>query len=288
MSRKAKKKLERIILYFLVVLIVAVVLGPFIWMFLCSISTKADLISKPYHWWPARPTLKNYMDIFFGTGNTTTDAANQFMAAFRNSLMIALICTAVSVLIGLLASFAFSRFRFRGRTLMLNTVLFMQMIPPIALIIPMYMIMLRLKLMDNKWALIIIYLSFTLPFVTWIVKGYIDGIPTDLEDAAMIDGCGRLQAFFKVVLPISASGLAATTIFAFIIAWNEFFYALNFTSTLRSKTLPVLITEFSSKFGNDFILTSTAGVLTSLPPVLIALIFQKYIISGLSSGAVKG
>lgn len=288
MSRKAKKKLERIILYFLVVLIVAVVLGPFIWMFLCSISTKADLISKPYHWWPANPTLKNYMDIFFGTGNTTTDAANQFMAAFRNSLMIALICTAVSVLIGLLASFAFSRFRFRGRTLMLNTVLFMQMIPPIALIIPMYMIMLRLKLMDNKWALIIIYLSFTLPFVTWIVKGYIDGIPTDLEDAAMIDGCGRLQAFFKVVLPISASGLAATTIFAFIIAWNEFFYALNFTSTLRSKTLPVLITEFSSKFGNDFILTSTAGVLTSLPPVLIALIFQKYIISGLSSGAVKG
>ncbi|MBO7710174.1 MAG: carbohydrate ABC transporter permease [Lachnospiraceae bacterium] len=288
MSRKTKKKLERIILYVLVVLIVAVVLGPFIWMFLCSISTKADLISKPYHWWPANPTLKNYMDIFFGTGNTTTDAANQFMAAFRNSLMIALICTAVSVLIGLLASFAFSRFRFRGRTLMLNTVLFMQMIPPIALIIPMYMIMLRLKLMDNKWALIIIYLSFTLPFVTWIVKGYIDGIPTDLEDAAMIDGCGRLQAFFKVVLPISASGLAATTIFAFIIAWNEFFYALNFTSTLRSKTLPVLITEFSSKFGNDFILTSTAGVLTSLPPVLIALIFQKYIISGLSSGAVKG
>ena len=288
MSRKTKKKLERIILYVLVVLIVAVVLGPFIWMFLCSISTKADLISKPYHWWPANPTLKNYMDIFFGTGNTTTDAANQFMAAFRNSLMIALICTAVSVLIGLLASFAFSRFRFRGRTLMLNTVLFMQMIPPIALIIPMYMIMLRLKLMDNKWALIIIYLSFTLPFVTWIVKGYIDGIPTDLEDAAMIDGCGRIQAFFKVVLPISASGLAATTIFAFIIAWNEFFYALNFTSTLRSKTLPVLITEFSSKFGNDFILTSTAGVLTSLPPVLIALIFQKYIISGLSSGAVKG
>ena len=288
MSRKTKKKLGRVVLYLLVVLIVAIVLGPFVWMFLCSISTKADLISKPYHWWPAHATLKNYQDMFFGTGNTTTDAANQFLAAFKNSLLIALCCTAVSLLIGLLASFSFSRFRFRGRTVALHTVLFMQMIPPIALIIPMYMIMLRLHLMDNKWALIIIYLSFTLPFVTWIVKGYIDGIPTDLEEAAMIDGCSRLQAFFKVVLPISASGLAATTIFAFIIAWNEFFYALNFTSTLRSKTLPVLITEFSSKFGNDFILTSTAGVLTSLPPVLIALIFQKYIISGLSSGAVKG
>ena len=288
MSRKTKKVIGRIILYLLVLLIVFIVLAPFAWMFLCSISAKADLISKPYHWWPAHPTLQNYKDRIFGTGSTTTDAANQFLAAFRNSLIIALCCTAVSLLIGLLASFAFSRFRFMGRTLALNTVLFMQMIPPIALIIPMYMIMLRLHLMDNRWALIIIYLSFTLPFVTWIVKSYIDGISTDLEEAAMIDGCGRLQAFFKVVLPVSASGLAATTIFAFIISWNEFFYALNFTSTLRSKTLPVLITEFSSKFGNDFILTSTAGVLASLPPVLIALIFQKYIISGLSSGAVKG
>lgn len=288
MSRKTKKVIGRIILYLLVLLIVFIVLAPFAWMFLCSISAKTDLISKPYHWWPAHPTLQNYRDMIFGTGSTTTDAANQFLAAFRNSLIIALCCTAVSLLIGLLASFAFSRFRFRGRTLALNTVLFMQMIPPIALIIPMYMIMLRLRLMDNRWALIIIYLSFTLPFVTWIVKSYIDGISTDLEEAAMIDGCGRLQAFFKVVLPVSASGLAATTIFAFIISWNEFFYALNFTSTLRSKTLPVLITEFSSKFGNDFILTSTAGVLASLPPVLIALIFQKYIISGLSSGAVKG
>ena len=288
MSRKTKKVIGRIILYLLVLLIVFIVLAPFAWMFLCSISAKTDLISKPYHWWPAHPTLQNYRDMIFGTGSTTTDAANQFLAAFRNSLIIALCCTAVSLLIGLLASFAFSRFRFRGRTLALNTVLFMQMIPPIALIIPMYMIMLRLRLMDNRWALIIIYLSFTLPFVTWIVKSYIDGISTDLEEAAMIDGCGRLQAFFKVVLPVSASGLAATTIFAFIISWNEFFYALNFTSTLRSKTLPVLITEFSSKFGNDFILTSTAGGLASLPPVLIALIFQKYIISGLSSGAVKG
>ena len=288
MSRKQKRILGRIVLYILVLLITVVVLAPFAWMFICSISTKADLIAKPYRWLPAHPTLQSYRDMFFGTGSTTTDAANQFMAAFRNSLLIALICTAVSLVIGLLASFAFSRFRFHGRTIALNTVLFMQMVPPIALLIPMYMIMLNLKLMDHKIALIIIYLSFTLPFVIWIMKGYLDGISVEMEEAALIDGCGRLQAFFRIVLPISASGLASTMIFAFIIAWNEFFYALNFTSTLASKTLPVLITEFSSKFGNDFILTSTAGVLASLPPVVIALIFQKYIISGLSSGAVKG
>ena len=257
MSRKAKKRIGRIILYVLVILITITVLAPFLWMFICSISVKSDLIAKPYRWLPASPTLQNYKDMFFGTGSTTTDAANQFMAAFRNSLVIALSCTVVSLAIGLLASFAFSRFRFFGKTAALNTVLF-------------------------------IYLSFTLPFVIWIMKGYLDGIPVELEEAALIDGCSRLQAFFKVVLPISASGLASTTIFAFILAWNEFFYALNFTSTLTSKTLPVLITEFSSKFGNDFILTSTAGVLASLPPVVIALVFQKYIISGLSSGAVKG
>ena len=146
----------------------------------------------------------------------------------------------------------------------------------------------NLGMMDNIGALIIIYLSFTLPFVIWIMKGYLDGIPVDLEEAAMIDGCGRLQSFFVVVLPVASTGLASTTIFAFIIAWNEFFYALNFTSTSASKTLPVLITEFSSKYGADFILTSTAGVLASLPPVLLALLFQKYIISGLTSGAVKG
>lgn len=288
MTRRRKKIIGRIILYLLVIIITLTVLAPFVWMFICSISVKADLIAKPYRWLPASPTLQNYKDMFFGTGATTTDAASQFMAAFRNSLLIALSCTAVSLVIGLLASFAFSRFRFKGRNVALYTVLFMQMIPPIALLIPMYMIMLRLHLMDHKGSLIIIYLSFTLPFVIWIMKGYLDGIPVELEEAALIDGCGRLQAFFKVVLPISASGLASTTIFAFIIAWNEFFYALNFTSTLASKTLPVLITEFSSKFGNDFILTSTAGVLASLPPVIIALVFQKYIISGLSSGAVKG
>lgn len=288
MKRKAKKITGRVILYLLVALIVVTVLAPYLWMFICSLSTKADLIAKPYKWIPQHPTLQNYKDLIFGTNNTTTDAANQFVMALKNSLIISVCCTGVSLLVGLLASFAFSRFRFRGKGIALNTILFMQMIPPIALLIPMYMLMLRLNLMDNKWALIIIYLSFTLPFVIWIMKGYLDGIPMELEEAAWIDGCGKLKSFFVVVLPISASGLASTTIFAFIIAWNEFFYALNFTSTLSSKTLPVLITEFSSKFGNDFILTSTAGIMASLPPVLIALIFQKYIISGLSSGAVKG
>lgn len=288
MKRRTKRIIQKAVVYILVLIIVLTIALPYAWLVISSISTKADLISVPIHFFPEKPTLQNYKDMIFGTGAQTTDAASQFISAFRNSAIAAGIVTAVCLVIGLLAAFAFSRYRFRGKSLQLNLILFVQMIPPIAVIIPMYMIMLNLGMMDNIGALIIIYLSFTLPFVIWIMKGYLDGIPVDLEEAAMIDGCGRLQSFFVVVLPVASTGLASTTIFAFIIAWNEFFYALNFTSTSASKTLPVLITEFSSKYGADFILTSTAGVLASLPPVLLALLFQKYIISGLTSGAVKG
>ncbi len=288
MSRKTKKRIERVILYLLVLLIVIVVIAPFGWMIISSISTKADLLKKPMRWFPEHPTLDNYRAMLLGTSSSTTDAASQFLAALKNSLTVTLSVTVLALAVGLIASYAFSRFRFRGHDLMLNTILFTQMIPAIAIIIPMYTIMLRLKLLDSKWSLIITYLSFVLPYLIWLMKGYIDSIPTDLEEAAQIDGCSRMKSFFLVVLPVASTGLAATVIFAFILSWNEFFYAVNFTSTAASKTLPVLITEFSSKFGANFILACTAGVLASLPPVLISLIFQRYIISGLSAGAVKG
>lgn len=288
MSRRTKKRIGRVVLYLLVILIVLSIIAPFAWMVISSISTKADLLTKPIHWWPEHPTLDNYRALLLGTSSSTTDAASQFLTAMKNSLFVTLTVTLIALAVGLVASYAFSRFRFRGHSLMLNTTLFTQMIPPIAIIIPMYTIMLKLSLLDTKASLVITYLSFVLPYLIWLMKGYLDGIPTDLEEAAMIDGCSRMQAFVRVVLPVASTGLAATVIFAFIMSWNEFFYAVNFTSTAASKTLPVLITEFSSKFGANFIMTCTAGVLTSLPPVLISLIFQRYIISGLSAGAIKG
>lgn len=287
-SRKIRQVAIRVTLYFLVLLIVVAVLTPYLWLFISSISTKADLLELPARFFPRRPTLKSYRDIFLGTSNQTTTAASQFLGAMKNSTLVTLSVTIVAVAVGTLASYAFSRFRFRGKKITFLGILFTQMIPPIAIIIPMYMIMLRFKLLDNLWSLFIIHLSFVVPFSVWIMKGYMDGIPTELEESAMIDGCTRLGSFFRVVMLVASTGLSATTIFAFIISWNEFFFALNFTSTMASKTLPVLITEFSSKYGADYVLTSTAGVIASLPPVLLALVFQKYIINGLTSGAVKG
>ncbi|MDR0784152.1 MAG: carbohydrate ABC transporter permease [Propionibacteriaceae bacterium] len=287
-SRKLRKRLRRVVLYGLASLILVWTIAPFAWLVIASVSTKADLIAKPLRWLPAKPTLQNYRDMLFGTAGRTTDAASQFMGAFTNSLIITITVVIIALMVGLLASYAYSRFRFRGHSGLLNLTLFTQMIPAVVLIIPLYIVFRQVGLLDTKAGLIITYLSFVLPYLVWILKGYIDGIPTDLEEAAMIDGCGRLGAFVRVVLPVAATGLAATVIFAFILAWNEFFFAMNFTQTLASKTLPVVLTEFSSKFGPNFVLAATAGVLASLPPVLVALIFQKYIITGLSAGALKG
>jgi multiple sugar transport system permease protein len=276
------------LIYFLAFLIVLYVTAPYLWLVISSLSTKADLLEVPLRWFPKHPTLSNYTSILAGKGDSVSDASSQFTRALRNSAIISLSVTGLSLLLGVLSAYAFARLSFRGRKPAFLLVLLTQMIPPIALIIPLYMIMLKFDLMNHKLSLVIIYLSFVLPFVIWIMKSYLSEISTELEEAARIDGCSRLRAFFVIILPLSSSGLAATTIFAFIMSWNEFFYALNFTTTISAKTLPVLITEFSSKHGADYILTSTGGVIASLPPVILALLFQRYIISGLSAGSIKG
>lgn len=288
MSVKTKRKIGRVVLYLLVALIVIVTVAPFLWMVISSISTKKELLEKPLRWIPQHITFENYQAMLAGTSGKTTDAASQFLAAFKNSISVTAIVTVISLAVGLVAAYSFSRFRFKGHDTLMNTILFTQMIPAVAIIIPLYTILSNMGLLNTKTGLVITYLSFVLPYMIWLMKGYIDGIPQELEEAAMIDGCSRLKSFIIVVLPVAATGLAATVIFTFILSWNEFFFALNFTSTAAAKTLPVLLTDFNSKFGANYILACTAGVLASLPPVLIALIFQRFIISGLSQGAVKG
>lgn len=274
---KIKKKLGRIVLYFLVLVIIVVTLAPYLWLVISSFSTKIELLTRKIFLIPHQFTLANYKDLM----------SKDFIPAATNSIIVTTSVVVISVIIGVLASYAYSRFRFRGRTPLLNLSLFTQMIPPIALIIPMYIIFKALNMVNHRSTLIIIYLSLVLPYLIWIMKSYVDVTPKDLEEAAMIDGCSKLRSFFYVVLPIIATGLAATVIFSFIITWNEFFYAFSLTKTLDAKTLPVLIYDFNSKFGANYVMSATAGVIASLPPVLVALFFQKYIITGLSAGAVK-
>jgi multiple sugar transport system permease protein len=241
------------------------------------LSTKAELLERKVFLFPEHLTLANYQNLM----------DKDFIPAITNSVVVTVSVVCISLVLGVLAAYAYSRFRFPFRIPLLNMSLFTQMIPPIALIIPMYIIFKALDMMNHRETLVIIYLSMVLPYLIWIMKSYLDGTPKDIEEAAMIDGCGKLKSFLIVVLPVVATGLAATVIFSFIITWNEFFYAYSMTKTLDAKTLPVLIYDFNSKFGANYVMSATAGVIASLPPVLIALIFQKYIISGLAAGAVK-
>ena len=286
MRRSRKKRLvERVVTYTLVVLLVSWILAPYGWLVVSSISTKEALISRPLKWVPERITLDRYLEILSPRSNNPV--SKQFQRALLNSSIVALITTTVTVFFGTLSAYSISRYRFIGRKVLFVSLLASQMIPPVSLAIPLYAMFRNLNLIDRIPGLIMAFAAITLPFISWILKNYFDTLPTDLEEAARIDGCTRFQALFKIVVPLSMPAITAATIFAFIASWNEYFLALVLT-TVDAKTMPVAVAEFSSKYGVDYLMISAGGVVASLPPVLLALIFQKFVISGLTQGAVKG
>jgi len=231
-------------------------------------------------------TFQRFLDLTVGA--SADDSALSFRSAFVNSTVIASTVTVVSMVVGTLAAYAFARLRFPGRSWLILAFMATYMLPPIALILPLYQIMSSLHLRDTPLALIIIYSSFVTPFVIWIMRGYIETISPELDDAARVDGCSRLGALVRVILPVSAPGLASTALLAFLLAWDEFLYALIITQTNASKTLPIAINDFIGRHGVDFGLLATGGVIAALPPVILAFAFQRYIVAGLTSGSVKG
>jgi multiple sugar transport system permease protein len=178
--------------------------------------------------------------------------------------------------------------QFAGHGKLIWVLLLAYMLPPIILVIPLYGIMGRLGLTDTKLGLIAIYTAIIMPFAIWILRGYFQTIPSELEDAAMMDGSTRMGAFFRIILPLAIPGLVATALFCFLMSWEEFLISLIFTSSAASKTVPVAIAEFKGRHSIDFGMMATGGIIAAIPPVVIAIVFQRYLIGGLSSGAVKG
>jgi multiple sugar transport system permease protein len=262
-----------------------VILAPFGWLLISSVASPADLLARPLKWIPSHVSLARYESIF---RPGTNDSAAAFRAGVVNSAVVAASTVAISLAVGVFGAYAFARLRFRFQRAVLLLFLSTYMLPPIAIVIPLYLILVRLHLLDTRVGLIVVYCSFVTPFVLWILSGHFRAIPADLEDAARIDGCTRLGALFRVILPIARPGLLATVLFGFLIAWDEFLYALIFTSSTASKTIPVAIAEFQGRFTVDFGLVAAGGILASIPPLAIAFVFQRYIVSGLASGAVKG
>lgn len=265
----------------------AVILAPFAWLVISSVSAPNDLVSEHVHWLPTEPTLSRYHQIFTATASGG-DVAGNFRVAMLNSLIVALWTTVISLVVGSLGGYSFARLRFRFRRVSLFAFLAIYMLPPIALVIPLYLIMANLGLLDSKLGLVLTYCSIVTPFCLWTMSNFFLSLPADIEDAARVDGCTRVGALIHVVLPLARPGLMATGMFAFLLSWDEFLYALIFTSTTDAKTIPVAIAEFTGKFSSDFGLIAAGGVLATLPPVLIALAFQRYIVGGLTAGSVKG
>ncbi|HDQ73608.1 MAG TPA: carbohydrate ABC transporter permease [Chloroflexi bacterium] len=276
----------RVALAGLIVVILFSIYAPLAWLAISSVSTRAELLSKPPHWIPRKPTLEHYANILT-TRPDAPDTARVFRRALLNSFIVSSSVTMISLLAGIPAAYAFARINFKGRRGAMLSILGTRMLPAISIVIPLYMIAARLGVVDTRTVLVVLYLTFTLPFVIWIMASFFQTIPLELEDAARIDGCTRLGTLWRVILPISGPGLASTIIFAFLLAWDEFFFALIFTSTEAAKTVPLAIAEFTGRYTVDYGAMTTGGVLAAIPPILIALLFQRYIVSGLTAGAVK-
>lgn len=282
-----KKKLRPLFLFLLVIPVLFFIYLPVAWLLISSISTRAELLSTPIHWIPQQPTFQNYLNILL-PAQGTSEVAKTFRITLLNSLLVASVVTVIALAVGSLASYALIRLRFPFQRSMLIGILGTRMIPEISLVIPLYLFATRFGLFNSPAILIITYLSFALPFAIWLMAAFFDTIPIELEDAARIDGCSRLEILWRIILPISAPGLVSTGLFVFLSAWDEFFFALILTSTVAAKTVPVAIAEFTGRYVVDVGGMMTGGVLAAIPPVLLSLIFQRYIVSGLTAGAVKG
>jgi multiple sugar transport system permease protein len=272
----------------LLVIYLVFTLVPMFWLFLSTIQTQASLLTLPTRVLPSEVTLGNYVDIFTPAAFGQNSGQSTFLLALRNSVLVCLGTTLVAMVLGTLAAYAFARFNIPQKRTLLLIVLGSQLLPAVSLIIPLFRMFKTAQLLDSLLALILAYSTFSLPFVVWIMAGYFQSVPRELEEAARIDGATRFQAFLRVALPLAAPGLGATAIFTLLNAWDEFFFALIFTSTYASKTLPVALAEFIGRHNVNWGLLVTGGFIASLPPIVISLIFYRYIVSGLSAGGLKG
>lgn len=278
--------LKRAIIAVGLLIFVSYMLGPIVLMFIVSISPERNLLEVPPQWIPTPPDFDHHINLL--TENVRVTGAQGFRQSIVNTIVVAVAVTVASVLIGSLAAYAYARMRMPGRNQLILVLLFSQLLPTIAVLIPLYVTLRAVNLIDNMGALIVLEIAFQLPFTVFILRGYFISLPSELEDAAMVDGCSRLGALFRVILPLSTPGLFAVSVFAFLAAWNAFLLPLVFTNSPETRTAPLAVALLVGRFYTEFGLLAAAGSLTMIVPVILALIFQRYILEGLVAGAIKG
>lgn len=249
---------------------------PILWVFLTSIKRPVDQMAIPPVWFPENPVFDAYFELF---------RHPDFVTSLLNSLLIAGTATLITVLFGALAAYGIERFRVGG-TLLPNLLLLTRMIPPVVVIVPIFLMAFRTQMLDTYFLIIAAYSALNMALVIWLLRSFFASLPADMEKAAMIDGCSRLHAFWRIVLPVVMPGIAATALICFIFCWNEFLFAVTLTGQ-GTKTMPVLTSTFVSQKGLDRGLMSASGVVSSLPIVLLTVFFQRYLVNGLTQGSLK-
>ena len=269
----------RAALYAAAALLVAVCLFPFLWMVVSSLKELRELYTVPPTWVPRAPTLSNYATVLF---------ESNIPRYFLNSVVISLGATALSLALAVFASYGFARFRFRGKAAAQSFVLVGQLLPTAAIIVPLFVTLRWLDLVNTYLGLILVYMIITLPLSVWMLTSYFRAIPAELEEAAIIDGASRLGVLLRITLPLSLPGLVAVTVYAFVTTWNEFIFALCFATDSSVKTLPIGLAEFTTEFNTDWGAVMAASMIMTLPVALLFLSMQRLFIGGLMAGATKG
>ncbi len=279
MRREAIERLQTAIAYTVLGFLLLLVLFPFYWMTITSFKTEDQMRSLVSMFWPSPFVTENYTQLL-----TKTD----FGVWYRNSALVAISSTLVATAIGTIGAYALARLSFLGRAFLSSATLITYLVPPSILFIPLYAQIRTMGLADSLAGLIAAYPSFTVPFVTWLLMGYLGSIPEELEEAAMIDGATRFGAFRRIILPLAAPGVLAAGLFAFTQAWNEFLYALVFISDVKQRTLPVGLSTFitGDVYGWGYLMAG--AVLTTLPVIAVYTYLQRYMVEGLTAGSVKG
>lgn len=279
--KSGKKFKNEVLLYIVCIIIIIVVLAPLIWIGISSFKSITDVQKVPIEYIPRNPTIETYKFIFFDPrfGN--------WEKFIFNSLKISIITTIIVTAAASLAGYAFSRFRFKGASFMLILLLITQMFPGPSILIPIYRLIERLGLLDAHAAIILVDIMFTLPFAVWLSIGNFENIPIDIEEAAYIDGCSPLRAFFKVILPVSKIGLVSVAMYTFLLAWAEYIFSLVILSSEMKRTVALQLGSMASEINIVWNEIGAATVVVSIPLLVLFLWAQKYFVKGMVAGSIK-
>lgn len=299
--------MRRVVIALFSIVLLLYTLGPFLWLLSSSFQSETEIVSRPPHWIPHHPTLDNYKAMFGASERVVTyenrsrahdmsrgvgfvpETAKNLLPALRNSFVVAVSVVVLNLLVAIPAGYALAKIRFRGRSASVYTILATRVVPDIVLVVPFFLVIHRLGMLDALSSLIVTYLAITVPFTVFMLINYFESLPDELDKAARVDGCSRFATLVQVYLPLARPSLVAVVLFAFLVSWNEFLFALMFTQTTASQTLPIVVATFTSDFTISFSFTNAAGVVAVIPPVILAATCQRYLVAGLAAGAaVKG